>query len=120
VANTNRATRISRSPLPSGSVAPAIVLPAGHARTWALRDFRGRPVVLVFYPADWEPVSADQLRRYNDVLPEVRSLGAELEGVPSRGRSSRSTTKSRSKCRRTLTKKKNVDETPAARPTWLP
>ena len=81
MANTNRATPMSRSPLPSGAVAPAIVLPAGHARTWALRDFRGRPVVLVFYPADWEPVSADQLRRYNDVLPEVRSLGAELVGV---------------------------------------
>jgi peroxiredoxin len=22
----------------------------------SLRDFRGRPVVLVFYPADWSPV----------------------------------------------------------------
>jgi peroxiredoxin len=81
VANTNRATQMSRSPLPSGAVAPAIVLPAGHARTWALHDFRGRPVVLVFYPADWEPISADQLERCNNVLPEVRSLGAELVGV---------------------------------------
>ena len=35
-------------------------------------------MVLVFYPADWEPVSVDQLRRYNDTLPEVRGLGAEL------------------------------------------
>jgi peroxiredoxin len=58
-----------------------IVLPAGHAWTWALQDFRGHPVVLVFYPADWEPVSTDQLRRYNEVLPEVRALGAELVGV---------------------------------------
>ncbi len=81
VANTNRASRKSPIPLPNGAIAPAIVLPAGHARTWALRDFRGQPVVLVFYPADWEPVSTDQLRRCNDVLPEVRSLGAELVGV---------------------------------------
>jgi peroxiredoxin len=81
VSNTNRAALRSRSPLPSGTVAPAIVLPAGRARTWALHDFSGQPVVLVFYPADWEPVSTAQLRRYNDVLPEVRSLGAELVGV---------------------------------------
>jgi hypothetical protein len=54
------------------------------AWTWALsirRGASGRPVVLVFYPADWEPVSTDQLRRYNDVLPEVRALGADLVGV---------------------------------------
>jgi peroxiredoxin len=81
VAKTNRANRMSPVPLSSAAVAPAIVLPAGHGRTWILDDFRGRPVVLVFYPADWEPVSTDQLRRYNHVLPEVRSLGAELVGV---------------------------------------
>jgi peroxiredoxin len=81
VANSNRAGLRSRFPLPSGEVAPAIVLPAGHARTWDLRNFRAQPVVLVFYPADWEPVSTAQLRRCNDVLPEVRSLGAELVGV---------------------------------------
>src|SRR5438309_10978456 len=77
MAKTSRGTPMSRSPLASGAVAPAIALPAGHARTWALRDFRGRPVVLAFYPADWEPVSADLLSCYNDVLLEVRSLGAE-------------------------------------------
>jgi len=38
-------------------------------------------VVVVFYPADWEPVSTDQLRHYNDVLPQVRSLDADLLGI---------------------------------------
>lgn len=80
-ANPNRATRKSRPPLVKGAAAPAIALPAGRGWTWVLQHFRGRPVVLVFYPADWEPVSADQLRRYNDVLPEIRSFGAELVGV---------------------------------------
>ena len=46
-----------------------------------MHNFRGQPVVLVFSPADWEPVSTAQLRRCNDVLPEIRSLGAELVGV---------------------------------------
>jgi peroxiredoxin len=38
-------------------------------------------VVLVFYPGDWEPVSTDQLQSYNDALPEIHRLGAELVGV---------------------------------------
>ena len=35
----------------------------------------------MFYPADWEAVSTDQLRRYNTALPEIRGLGSELVGV---------------------------------------
>jgi peroxiredoxin len=42
---------------------------------------RGKPIVVVFYPADWEPVSTDQLRSYNDALAQVRTLGAELVGI---------------------------------------
>ena len=81
MANKNWVGRKARTRLPNGAIAPEIVLPAGHARTWSLQDFSGRPVVLVFCAADWEPVSTDQLRRYNDVLPEIRALGAELVGV---------------------------------------
>jgi peroxiredoxin len=81
VANADRPNRTSRRPLESGMRAPAIALPVGHSSTWILQDFRARPVVIVFYPADWEPVSADQLRRYNGALPEIRGLGAELVGV---------------------------------------
>jgi peroxiredoxin len=66
---------------PEASEAPAIELPVGRGGTWALQHFRGQPVVLAFYPADWEPVSADQLRSYNEVLPEIRWLGAELVGA---------------------------------------
>lgn len=78
---TTRAGRTSRTSLASGMQAPAIVLPAGHSWTWILQDYRGRAVVIVFYPADWEPISTDQLRRYNTALPEIRGLGAELVGV---------------------------------------
>jgi peroxiredoxin len=81
MANFKRAGRKSQIRPPDDTEAPAIELPAGLGWTWALQHFRGQPVVLVFYPADWEPVSADQLRSYNEALPEVHGLGAELVGV---------------------------------------
>jgi peroxiredoxin len=65
----------------NGALAPDIVLAAGPARSWALRDFRGRCVALVFYPADWEPVSTDQLKHYNEIIPQIRALDAELVGI---------------------------------------
>jgi protein-disulfide isomerase/peroxiredoxin len=45
------------------------------------KDFRGRPLILAFYPADWSPVCGDQLSLYNAVLPEFERLGAALLGV---------------------------------------
>ena len=65
----------------TGAPAPEIVLPAGPAHRWALRDFRGKPLVLAFYPADWEPVSADQLAHYNEIVPQLRAFDAELVGI---------------------------------------
>ena len=47
----------------------------------SLRDLRGRPVILAFYPADWSPVCGDQMALYNEVLPEFSKLGAELLGI---------------------------------------
>jgi peroxiredoxin len=47
----------------------------------SLSDFRGRPVILAFYPADWSPVCGDQMALYNQILDEFRGLGAELLGV---------------------------------------
>jgi protein-disulfide isomerase len=45
------------------------------------KTFRGRPLILAFYPADWTPVCGDQLALYNAVLPEFNRLGAEIVGV---------------------------------------
>ena len=36
-----------------GKEAPAFVLPGPDGKDVALRDFRGRPVVLLFYCFDW-------------------------------------------------------------------
>jgi peroxiredoxin len=46
-----------------------------------LEHFRGRPVVLVFYPADWSPVCGDQLTLYNEILPEFNKHAAQLIGI---------------------------------------
>ena len=47
----------------------------------SLSDFRGKPVILAFYPADWSPVCGDQMSLYNEILPEFRSHGAQLFGI---------------------------------------
>jgi peroxiredoxin len=46
-----------------------------------LTEFRGQPVILAFYPADWSPVCGDQMALYNEILPEFRHFNAELIGI---------------------------------------
>ena len=67
--------------LPAGSAAPDFSLPAGPNENVALRQFRGRAVVLVFYPADWSPVCGDQLALYNEILGDFAELDAEILGI---------------------------------------
>jgi peroxiredoxin len=47
----------------------------------SLSELRGRPVILVFYPADWSPVCGDQVVLYNELLPEFQRFNAALLGV---------------------------------------
>ena len=67
--------------LPPGTPAPDFTLPSGPEQNLSLRDLRGRPVILAFYPADWSPVCGDQVALYNEILPEFERLGAQLLGV---------------------------------------
>jgi peroxiredoxin len=67
--------------LPAGAMAPDFSLKSTPDQTVKLSDFRGRPVVLAFYPADWSPVCGDQMGLYNEILPEFQKLGAELFGI---------------------------------------
>lgn len=64
-----------------GDVAPPFDLAAGPDRRVALSDFRGRPVVLVFYPADFSPVCGDQLTLYNEMGPILEESDAQLLGI---------------------------------------
>jgi peroxiredoxin len=65
----------------AGMPAPDFRLLATPDQTLSLRELRGHPVILAFYPADWSPVCADQMALYNEVLPEFQRLGARLLGI---------------------------------------
>lgn len=67
--------------LPAGTPAPNFELNATPDQKVDLEHFRGRPVVLVFYPADWSPVCGDQLALYNEILPEFNKHAAQLIGM---------------------------------------
>lgn len=69
------------SVLDVGQAAPNFSLPSTPERTVALAQFRGRPVVLVFYPADWSPVCGDQVALYNEMLSEFDAYGAQIVGI---------------------------------------
>lgn len=67
--------------LPSGTHAPDFTLHSTPDQTVSLSDFRGQPVILAFYPADWSPVCGDEVTLFNEVLPEFRRYNAELLGI---------------------------------------
>ncbi len=69
------------SALQPGSVAPSFTLPSTPDQRVSLSDFRGKPVILAFYPADWSPVCGDQMALYNEVLADFRKLNAQLLGI---------------------------------------
>jgi peroxiredoxin len=71
----------SNDVLSAGTVAPDFSLHATPDQVVSLSDFRGRPVILAFYPSDWSPVCGDQMALYNELLSEFHQFGAELLGI---------------------------------------
>ncbi len=67
--------------LQPGTLAPDFTLQSTPDQSLSLSDFRGQPVILAFYPADWSPVCGDQMALYNEILPEFRRFNAELIGI---------------------------------------
>jgi len=64
-----------------GTEAPGFTLTDQDGEPVSLEDFRGRRVVLVFYPGDFSPVCTDQLSIYQEVLPQIEEQGATLLGI---------------------------------------
>jgi thioredoxin-dependent peroxiredoxin len=67
-----------------GEAAPEFTLPGierGERRDFSLSEFRGRNVVLAFYPGDNTPGCTRQLCSYRDDWSEFEGLGAMLLGI---------------------------------------
>jgi peroxiredoxin Q/BCP len=64
-----------------GDTAPPFTLPGTGDRTYSLAEYRGRPVVLVFYPGDDTPVCTKQLNAYNDDLAQFDDVGAQVLAI---------------------------------------
>ena len=69
------------TPLAAGTEAPEFALPSTPDQRVSLSEFRGRPVILAFYPEDWSPVCSDQLALYQELLPEFQRFNAALIGI---------------------------------------
>jgi len=67
--------------LQPGIPAPDFTLQSTPDQSVSLSEFRGQPVILAFYPADWSPVCGDQMALYNEILPEFGRFHAELIGI---------------------------------------
>jgi peroxiredoxin len=64
-----------------GTKAPDFKLPSTPDQQVSLSEFKGRNVILVFYPADWSPVCGDQLALYNELHDQFEELNASLVAV---------------------------------------
>ena len=67
--------------LQPGVSAPTFTLHSTPDQTVSLSDFKGRNVILAFYPADWSPVCGDEMALFNQLLEEFRKYNAQLLGV---------------------------------------
>ena len=65
----------------AGQLAPDFTLPNHRGEEVSLSDFRGRKLMLVFYPTDFSPVCSDQLSVYQEVLGQIEREGVQLLGI---------------------------------------
>jgi peroxiredoxin len=65
----------------AGEPAPDFTLRDQDGEKVSLADFKGRKVLLIFYPMDFSPLCSDQLAIYQEVKPEIAAKGVELLGI---------------------------------------
>jgi len=65
----------------AGEQAPDFALRDQDGEEVSLSDYRGKKVLLVFYPFDFSPVCSDQLSLYQEVKPELEDKGLTVLGV---------------------------------------
>ncbi|MFE4572394.1 thioredoxin-dependent thiol peroxidase [Paenibacillus chitinolyticus] len=65
----------------TGQQAPDFELPANNGQQVKLSDFKGKKVVVYFYPKDMTPACTTQACDFRDKHPEFESLNAVILGV---------------------------------------
>jgi peroxiredoxin Q/BCP len=64
-----------------GDRAPDFELPGTGDKTYKLSDYRGRKVILAFYPGDFTTVCTKQFCSYRDQSERLDGLGADVLGI---------------------------------------
>ena len=64
-----------------GQEAPGFNLPDVEMRSRSLEEFRGRKLVLAFFPAAESPVCTAEMCALRDSLAMLKSLGAQVVGI---------------------------------------
>lgn len=67
--------------LSPGDTAPAFTLPDADGKEVALADYRGRKVIVYFYPAASTPGCTKQACDFRDSLAELEGAGIEVLGI---------------------------------------
>lgn len=64
-----------------GEPVPDFELPATGGRTFRLAEYRGRPVVIYFYPRDHTPGCTTEGQEFRDLHSQFQELGCDIYGV---------------------------------------
>lgn len=64
-----------------GDAAPDFELPGTGGKTYKLSDYRGRKLVLAFYPGDFTAVCTKQFCSYRDQGDRLDQLDADVLGI---------------------------------------
>ena len=73
--------RIERTMLETGTKAPAFTLPDQNGEMRSLADYKGKKVILYFYPKDMTSGCTKQACAFGDLYPQFREKGAVVLGV---------------------------------------
>jgi len=65
----------------AGEVAPDFKLPDQHGKMHTLADYRGKWLVMYFYPKDDTPGCTEEACKFRDDLHKLTALGAQVVGV---------------------------------------
>ncbi len=67
--------------LEAGTKAPAFSLPDQDGKKVALKDLKGKPAVIYFYPADDTPGCTKEACQFNDNLASFNRAGVKVIGI---------------------------------------